>query len=92
MISRPRRYDTIRGRAAEDDETNVSSPPSVSAQNIRGPQSADDVVIGLALTTTWVLATGRRLCCDVPLFHDLPAPELVDFWADDHRNGSATIP
>jgi hypothetical protein len=51
---------------------------------LRGPQSPDDVVMGIALTTTWMLATGRRLRCGVPLFHDLAAPELVDFWADDH--------
>jgi hypothetical protein len=55
-----------------------------SARQVRGPRSADDVVIAIALTTTWVLATGRRLRCEQPLFHDLNVHELIDFWADDH--------
>lgn len=67
-------------------------PPPASAQEVRGPRSADDVAIGLALTTMWVLATGRRLRCDVPLFHDLPEGDLIDFWADDHINHGAKIP
>jgi hypothetical protein len=58
------------------------APPS--PHQLRGPQSADDVVIAIALTTTWMLATGRRLRSDMPLLHDLNARELIDFWADDH--------
>jgi hypothetical protein len=49
-----------------------------------GPESAEDLVLGLALTTTWMLKTGRHLRCRVPLMHDLTAAELIDFWADDH--------
>lgn len=59
-----------------------------SALRPSGPQTADDLVIGIALTTTWMLTTGRRLRCGVPLTHDLNAMELIDFWADDHINHS----
>lgn len=64
----------------------------MSVKCISGPQSADDVVIGLALTTTWVLVTGRRVRCDLPLFHDLPESDLIDFWADDHLGHGAETP
>jgi hypothetical protein len=47
-----------------------------------GPRTADDIVIGLALTTRWMLITGRRLN-QRPLLHILPAEQLLDFWADD---------
>jgi hypothetical protein len=50
-----------------------------------GPQNADDLMIGLTLTTHWMLITGRRLG-QQPLLHTLPAAELVDFWADDHAD------
>ena len=56
-----------------------------------GPRSEDEIVIGIALTVTWMLATGRRLRCDVPLFHTLSTGDLIDFWADDHLEpGSET--
>jgi hypothetical protein len=48
-----------------------------------GPQSSDEAVIGIALTTRWMLITGRRLN-EAPLLHGLPADQLIDFWADDH--------
>lgn len=67
------------GRPAAD------SPPN-------GPQTADDVVIGLALTAKWMIITGRRLG-QQPLLHTLPADQLVDFW-DDYASGPgpATAP
>ena len=40
--------------------------------------------MAIALTATWALVTGRRPRAGRPLFHDLPVPELIDFWADDH--------
>jgi hypothetical protein len=51
---------------------------------VHGPQSPDEVVIGVALTTRWMLDTGRRLD-QAPLMHDLTGDQLIDFWADDHR-------
>ena len=48
-----------------------------------GPQTADEVIIGLALTTCWMLITGRRLY-QQPLLHGLSADQLIDFWADDY--------
>lgn len=50
---------------------------------VHGPRTADEVVIGLTLTTQWMLITGRYLH-ERPLLHDLPAGQLIDFWADDH--------
>ena len=50
----------------------------------RGPQTADDVIIGVALTTQWMLITGRRLHQSL-LLHDLPTGQLIDFWADDFQ-------
>jgi len=65
--------------------------PPASLHQVRGPQSADDLVIAIALTATWMLATGRRLRCDMPLLHDLNARELIDFWADDHITPGSDI-
>jgi hypothetical protein len=49
-----------------------------------GPRTADEKIIGVALTTRWMLITGRRLH-QSPLLHDLPTGQLIDFWADDHQ-------
>ena len=49
-----------------------------------GPQSPDEVVIGVALTAQWMLRTGRRLD-EAPLLHELSGDQLIDFWADDHH-------
>lgn len=49
-----------------------------------GPRSTDDMVTAITLTTIWMISTRRRLQSTVPLFHDLNAAELIDFWADDH--------
>ncbi|SEG48008.1 hypothetical protein SAMN04489712_105452 [Thermomonospora echinospora] len=46
-----------------------------------GPCSAEEVTLGVALTTTWMLATGRRLN-QPPLAHHLPADQLLEFWAE----------
>lgn len=59
-------------------------PPSACPPRPNAPQSADDVMMAIALTATWALVTGRRPRAGRPLFHDLPVPELSDFWADDH--------
>jgi hypothetical protein len=67
-----------------ESRTDALPPPPASRSVLHGPQSADDVIIGIALTVRWMLVTGRRPRCDRPLFHELPAHELVDFWADDH--------
>lgn len=56
-----------------------------------GPRSANEVIIGMALTTKWMLTTGRRLD-QIPLLHDLTADQLIDFWADDHDGGSDSRP
>jgi hypothetical protein len=47
--------------------------------------------MAIALTTTWALVTGRGPRCGHPLLHDLPVPELIDFWADDHRESGPEI-
>ncbi|MDN3353043.1 hypothetical protein [Actinomadura sp. DC4] len=54
-----------------------------------GPRSASETIIGMALTATWMLTTGRRLD-QPPLLHELTADQLVDFWADDHNGGTAS--
>jgi hypothetical protein len=41
----------------------------------------DDALLARVLISTWVLHTGRALRRDVPP-SDLPAEELIDFWAD----------
>lgn len=41
----------------------------------------DDTLLARVLISTWVLHTGRALRRDVPP-GDLPAEELIDFWAD----------
>ncbi|SEG85616.1 hypothetical protein SAMN04489712_11846 [Thermomonospora echinospora] len=51
-----------------------------------GPQSADEVALAIALTARWMLVTGRRID-QVPLLHDLPGDQLIDFWSDDHVAG-----
>jgi hypothetical protein len=61
------------------------------ASPLPGPQTADDLVIGLALTTRWMLITGRRLG-QWPLLHVLSGAELIEFWADDHVGNSETAP
>jgi hypothetical protein len=62
-----------------DEASNGTRPPYV-----HGPRSPDEVVIGVVLTTRWMLSTGRRLD-QIPLMHDLTGDQLIDFWADDHR-------
>jgi hypothetical protein len=61
--------------------------PRLAATSARccGPQTADEMVIGVALTARWMIATGRRLH-EPPLLHSLPADQLLDFWADDHAS------
>lgn len=61
----------------------MAAPPTSSPPLPDGPDNADDVALALALTTRWVLLTGRRLDCETPLFHELPVSDLIDFWADD---------
>src|SRR5215467_12030667 len=56
-----------------------------------GPRTAEEAAIGLALTTSWMLITGRWMYPG-PLLHDLPAEQLIDFWADDHVPGSDAAP
>lgn len=56
-----------------------------------GPRSVHEVIIGMALTATWMLTTGRRLD-QTPLLHDLAADQLIDFWADDHHGGTTAPP
>jgi hypothetical protein len=68
----------------------VSGPKPTSVP--AGPRSAEEVVIAIALTTTWALVTGRRPRAGLPLFHDLPAHELIGFWADDHLAPRPEIP
>ncbi|MFD0689166.1 hypothetical protein [Actinomadura fibrosa] len=36
----------------------------------------------MALTTVWMLKTGRLLDRD-PILHELTAEELIEFWSDD---------
>src|SRR5262245_28777160 len=60
-------------------------PAARLPQHGYGPQSLDETVIGIALTTRWMLTTGRRLD-QAPLMHDLTDDQLIDFWADDHGN------
>jgi hypothetical protein len=57
-------------------EPNTESP-DVS----ESPDSSDDLLATL-LIRSWMVATGRTLRSDVPP-RDLPAEELIDFWADD---------
>jgi hypothetical protein len=58
-----------------------------ASHTLHGPTSPDEVSIALALTTRWMLATGR--CLDQsPLMHDLTGDQLIDFWADDHIGGT----
>ncbi len=64
--------------------------PGADSQ-LHGPQTADDVVIGLALTAKWMITTGRRLG-QRPLLHTLPADQLVDFWSDDHSSAPESAP
>ena len=47
-----------------------------------GPRTPDEVLLGITLTSTWMLNTGRCLGA-FPLLHDLDAAELIDFWAID---------
>jgi hypothetical protein len=65
-------------------ETGRPHPPEI----LIGPRSANEVIIGMALTTKWMLTTGRRLD-QTPLLHDLTADQLIDFWADDQDGGTA---
>ena len=68
-----------RDRDAPDEKRSAASP----LRHVHGPQSPEEVAIGVALTTQWMLTTGRRLGQE-PLLHDLAADQLIDFWADDH--------
>jgi hypothetical protein len=78
-----------RAPAVRDPEPAEDTHPVRLPQQRHGPQSLDEIVIGIALTTKWMLITGRRLD-KAPLLHDLTADQLIDFWADDHSGG--TIP
>jgi hypothetical protein len=81
MSSIPARSRTLTVRVATrtDAVRRGSRPPFV-----HGPQSPDEIVIGVALTTRWMLNTGRRLD-QAPLMHDLTGDQLIDFWADDYH-------
>ncbi|RFS83468.1 hypothetical protein D0T12_20690 [Actinomadura spongiicola] len=46
-----------------------------------GPRCADESALAMALTTVWMLRTGR-LIDRRPLLHELSAEELVEFWDD----------
>jgi hypothetical protein len=70
---------TVRAATRTDAVRTGARPPFA-----HGPQSPDEIVIGVALTTRWMLNTGRRLD-QVPLMHDLTGDQLIDFWADDYR-------
>lgn len=48
-----------------------------------GPRDPDEAMLEMLLTTTWMLATGRRLY-QRPAMHRLSPEELIDFWADDN--------
>ena len=78
-ISATSRTCTVRAATRTDAVRTGTRPPFV-----HGPQSPDEVVIGVALTTRWMLDTGRRLD-QAPLMHDMTVDQLIDFWADDHR-------
>ncbi|WP_285578038.1 hypothetical protein [Actinoallomurus iriomotensis] len=65
-------------------ETGDVPSPTTSLLPAPGPQCAEERLIALALTARWMTLTGRRLDSATPLLHDLPAYELIDFWADDH--------
>jgi hypothetical protein len=69
----------VRAATCTDAVRTGARPPFV-----HGPQSPDEVVIGVVLTTRWMLDTGRRLD-QAPLMHDLTGDQLIDFWADDYR-------
>jgi hypothetical protein len=45
----------------------------------------------VALTTSWMLRTGRHLD-RAPLLHHLSDAELIDFWADDHLDADGPVP
>lgn len=85
--SLPRSTAPYGHRRQQEGTRDVSSqtpgPAPVSAPRPHGPRSADEIAIATALTTTWALVTGRRPR-PAPLLHDLPALDLIDFWADDH--------
>lgn len=85
--SLPRSTAPYGHRRQQEGTCDVSSqtpgPAPVSAARPYGPRSADEFLIAIALTTTWALVTGRRPR-PAPLIHDLPARDLIDFWADDH--------
>jgi hypothetical protein len=70
---------TVRVATRTDAVRRGARPPFV-----HGPQSPDEIAIGVVLTTRWMLDTGRRLD-QVPLMHNLTGDQLIDFWADDHR-------
>jgi hypothetical protein len=51
---------------------------------VDGPQSDDERLMAIMLTTQWMLITGRLLGRH-PLLHHLGPEALIDFWADDHQ-------
>jgi hypothetical protein len=80
LLTRPSTASVPYGKRA--DGTTRPHPPKTPL----GPQSVNEVIIGMALTTRWMLVTGRRLD-QTPLLHDLAADQLIEFWADDHTGG-----
>ncbi|REF00538.1 hypothetical protein [Thermomonospora umbrina] len=63
-----------------------ASPPT---EGEYGPQSADERVLAITLTTYWMLVTGRRLG-QRPDLHHLEPHHLIEFWADDHLHRPVT--
>jgi hypothetical protein len=59
--------------------------PASSATRTDGPQAGEEFELALALTTQWMLITGRRLG-QHPLLHGLSPEELLEFWAETPDN------
>ncbi|WP_067449853.1 hypothetical protein [Actinomadura macra] len=52
-----------------------------SRRHDAAPRCPEEAELAIVLTTTWMLATGRRLH-QHPTLHDLDCEQLIDFWAD----------
>jgi hypothetical protein len=74
-----------------DSRTAEHTRPMDLPYQTHGPQCPDEILISIALTTTWMLVTSRRLD-QPPLLHELTADQLIDFWADDHTGGIIPAP
>lgn len=55
------------------------------------PSISRDEFVARLLIDIWTLATGKTLRCDVPP-GELTAEELIDFWSDDHLEGTRKTP